>query len=147
MSETITSTSGNITLTLPDHVNAHLQYFDELRTSMVDLLDKIEAAAGGGGILNRDSETGVISADTATDTLDIVGVTTDTIDESTSAAGVTIDGVLAKDGGLKLSAAINIAEITTPTAVPDYCALYTKSDNKLYFQDGAGTEHEVTLTA
>ena len=36
-----------------------------------------------------------------------------------------------------------IKEITTPTAKPDYGKIYTKADNKLYFQDGAGNEHEV----
>jgi hypothetical protein len=36
-----------------------------------------------------------------------------------------------------------LKETTTPTAVADYGRIYTKSDNKLYFQDGAGTEHEI----
>ena len=40
---------------------------------------------------------------------------------------------------------INMKEMTTPTAVPDYGAVYTKSDNKLYFQDGAGVEHTVAF--
>jgi len=34
-------------------------------------------------------------------------------------------------------------EITTPTAVNDFGAIYTKADNKLYFQDGANAEHEI----
>lgn len=38
-----------------------------------------------------------------------------------------------------------IKETTTPTANADYGKVYTKSDNKLYFQDGAGTEHEVAF--
>jgi len=42
---------------------------------------------------------------------------------------------------------LNMKEITTPTAVPDYGAVYAKADNKLYFQDGAGVEHEVAFTA
>jgi hypothetical protein len=36
-----------------------------------------------------------------------------------------------------------VQETTTPTALVNYGKIYTKSDNKLYFQDGAGTEHEV----
>ena len=36
-----------------------------------------------------------------------------------------------------------LKEITTPTADANYGKIYTKSDNKLYFQDGAGTEHEI----
>jgi len=41
---------------------------------------------------------------------------------------------------------VNIKEITTPTAKADYGAIYTKTDNKLYFQDGAGSEHEIGET-
>jgi hypothetical protein len=42
---------------------------------------------------------------------------------------------------------IHIPEITTPTAVADYGSLYPKSDNRLYFQDGAGTEQIVLSTS
>ena len=41
---------------------------------------------------------------------------------------------------------LTLKETTTPTAVADHAKLYTKTDNKLYFQDGAGTEHEVTIS-
>jgi len=36
-----------------------------------------------------------------------------------------------------------LPEITTPTADASFAKVYTKSDNKLYFQDGAGSEHEL----
>lgn len=36
---------------------------------------------------------------------------------------------------------LHLPEITTPTAVPNYGSIYPKSDNDLYFQDGAGVEH------
>ncbi len=39
----------------------------------------------------------------------------------------------------------HIPEITTPTAIGSWGALYPKADNKLYFQDGAGAEHEVAF--
>jgi hypothetical protein len=39
--------------------------------------------------------------------------------------------------------AVALKETTTPTADTNYGKVYTKSDNKLYFQDGAGTEHEL----
>lgn len=42
--------------------------------------------------------------------------------------------------------ALRIKEITTPTAVIGYGAIYTKTDDKLYFQDGAGAEHELSTT-
>ncbi|KKN73166.1 hypothetical protein LCGC14_0403390 [marine sediment metagenome] len=34
-------------------------------------------------------------------------------------------------------------ETTTPTAIANHGAIYTKTDNALYFQDGAGNEHLV----
>jgi hypothetical protein len=46
------------------------------------------------------------------------------------------DLMLAGDGVLGLK------ETITPTADADYGKVYTKADNKIYFQDGAGTEHE-----
>jgi len=37
-------------------------------------------------------------------------------------------------------------EVTgAPTAKSNYGAIYTKNDNNLYFQDGAGTEHTVAF--
>jgi len=40
-----------------------------------------------------------------------------------------------------------ISETTTPTPVASSGALYTKSDNIPYFQDGAGTEHALAFAA
>lgn len=40
---------------------------------------------------------------------------------------------------------VAVKETTTPTAVADYGKIYTKADNKLYFQDGAGNEHELAF--
>jgi hypothetical protein len=48
--------------------------------------------------------------------------------------------------GIKLEqGTLIIKETTTPTALSNYGKIYTKSDNKLYFQDGAGTEHELAF--
>jgi len=41
--------------------------------------------------------------------------------------------------------AVLLSETTTPTAIANYGKVYCKSDNKLYFQDGAGVEHEVAF--
>jgi hypothetical protein len=41
---------------------------------------------------------------------------------------------------------IRLKEITTPTAVTNFGAVYTKSDNNLYFQDGTGTEYILQKT-
>lgn len=48
--------------------------------------------------------------------------------------------------GLSIEAGVvTIKETTTPTADADYGKVYTKADNKMYFQDGAGTEHEIAF--
>ena len=41
------------------------------------------------------------------------------------------------------SGLLTLKETTTPTSDANYSKIYTKNDNKLYCQDGAGTEHEV----
>jgi len=40
---------------------------------------------------------------------------------------------------------IKLVEVSTPTAITDIGQVYTKTDNKLYFQDGAGVEHEIAF--
>jgi hypothetical protein len=53
--------------------------------------------------------------------------------ESTLCAKIRKEGVL------------HLLETTTPTAVTNMGAFYTKNDNKAYFQDGAGTEHTLAF--
>jgi len=36
---------------------------------------------------------------------------------------------------------LRLVETTTPGAITNFGAIYTKSDNEIYFQDGGGTEH------
>lgn len=48
--------------------------------------------------------------------------------------------------GLSIEAGLlTLKETTTPTADANYGKIYTKNDDKLYFQDGAGAEHEISL--
>ena len=58
---------------------------------------------------------------------------------------IGIDGVLyarfLSTGG---GGSLHLKECTTPAAIADYGALYTKADNELYFQTGAGVEKTVT---
>jgi hypothetical protein len=49
------------------------------------------------------------------------------------------DLTLGNDGSLCLK------ETTTPTADANFGKIYTKSDNNLYFQDGAGAENSISL--
>jgi len=48
-------------------------------------------------------------------------------------------------GGWDKVGTLFMKETTTPTATTNYGKVYTKSDNKLYFQDGAGTENEIAF--
>lgn len=55
-----------------------------------------------------------------------------------------VDGVLMghfKNTGGGMS--WHMKESTTPTAIADFGAIYTKADNHLYFQSGAGVEYDL----
>ena len=56
---------------------------------------------------------------------------------NSSAVSAHYDLLLGGDGVMCLK------QTTTPTATADYGKVYCKSDDKLYFQDGAGAEHEI----
>lgn len=59
---------------------------------------------------------------------------------------VIVDGKVVTEGDYKTeSGIVTLKETTTPGALADYGKVYTKNDNKLYFQDGAGTEHEIAF--
>lgn len=45
------------------------------------------------------------------------------------------------------TAFIFLPETTEPSDLADYGKLYTSSDNKLYFKDGANTVHEIAFVA
>lgn len=83
-------------------------------------------------------------SDLALNNPDIDGGTIDdcAIGGTTPAAG-SFTTVNASDV-VTLEKEITLKEITTPTAVGSYGKLYTKSDNVLYFQDGAGVEHTIS---
>lgn len=101
-----------------------------------------------GGTLNCDgaaifNETGAdvdfrVESDTVTHAL--------FVDGATGAVGLgavpltnMVGGDILLEGG-----SLALKEITTPTADANYGKVYTKSDNRIYFQDGAGTEHDIS---
>ena len=49
--------------------------------------------------------------------------------------------------GARIDGAFFIPEMATPTPIADVGAIYTKTDNNLYFQDGAGVEHQILTGA
>jgi phage baseplate assembly protein gpV len=59
---------------------------------------------------------------------------------ATFSGSLTAEGDIIGNSGI-----LSLQETTTPTATTNYGKVYTKSDNKLYFQDGAGTEHEIAF--
>lgn len=106
---------------------------------------------GGGLYSYASSKLAITSASTNSNILNIVSSTGNSIIDgkedassggqfivrnSSSAASVTLNGE---------SAALSLLETTTPTVSAGYGQIYTKADNKLYFQDGAGVEHEVAF--
>jgi hypothetical protein len=60
--------------------------------------------------LRNNDDDAWITIGSITATTDLFSLVADTILEATSAAGVTADGVLLKDGGVTVSAAINVAD-------------------------------------
>ena len=60
------------------------------------------------------------------------------VDAGKDAVGIGCDP--STNVALDVEGAIGLDEISTPTATADRGAIYTKTDNNLYFQDGAGTE-------
>ena len=93
-----------------------------------------------------DADIGQISYDHGSNAMNFVTATDQamTIDSSGNIGiGLTptsnMVGLSIEDG------CITLKERATPTADADYGKVYTKTDNKLYFQDGAGTEHELAF--
>lgn len=78
-------------------------------------------------------------------------VRSDTLDCLTVDSGVenvTINGAAVSahyDLGLIGDGVLMLKETSTPTADTNYGKVYTKNDDKLYFQDGAGVEHEIAF--
>ena len=69
---------------------------------------------------------------------------------SNGVGNTTINGTSVSvnyDLGLVGDGVLMLKETTTPTADTNYGKLYTKNDNGLYFQDGAGTEHLIHSAA
>ena len=78
------------------------------------------------------------------------------INKSSIARLLTSDGKLSREGFNLLvqivdrlnridDGILTLRETTTPVAIDSYGRVYTKADNKCYFQDGAGNEHEIAF--
>ena len=67
-------------------------------------------------------------------------IRTDLATEATSAILYGVMDATTANQTLRINAALHLPEITTPTAIVNYGSIYPKTDNNLYFQDGAGVE-------
>lgn len=114
---------------------------DEIETGAKLITGSIEAVEDAGAVTVFDMPVSVNPAVGAemSATLKIDGDNILTIGaEADSAGGIQNPKVVAHCG-------LNLKEITTPIAKADYGAVYTKTDNNLYFQNGAGVENEISL--
>ena len=80
----------------------------------------------------------IVSGDTVANCF-VVDAGFDNITINAAAISVNYDLMLAGDGVLGLK------ETATPTADTNYGKIYCKDTNKLFFQDGAGVEHEIAF--
>jgi len=81
----------------------------------------------------------------SSDIAEKVGTLTDNRVPVINGSGKLVDSTISDDGTIVTleGGALSIKEITTPSADSGYGKFYTKTDNKAYFQDGAGVEHEL----
>jgi len=88
------------------------------------------------GVNNRIGRVGFVMDGADNEGKFIISAGTDGLEEF-----LTIDS----SGFVQIENSLRMNEITTPAALTNYGAIYPKLDNKLYFQDGAGVEHEVAF--
>lgn len=101
--------------------------FDIITVVAGSMGDRFHVAQGfySDGVTGGDKGTGTINASAVYDD----GSQLATLASPTFTGNITVEDVLF------------LKETTTPTAVPDFGALYTKSTNDLFFIDGSGHEH------
>ena len=99
---------------------------------------RIKAAAANTVYIGSESNTDVIF-DAGGDNIMYLSDTHANVSINAAEVSAHYDLMLAGDGVLGLK------ETTEPTADTNYGKIYCKDDNKLYFQDGAGTEHTIAF--
>lgn len=148
---------GSYTSTGASVIHAGILIAQALTGANGDTLFQAHAALGGGvlgGSITTQSNSETVDdvatlflfEPTITKGTDTVPRAATLIIEGAPTEGTLNAALLVKSGDVTLqSGAFTMQETTTPTAITNYGKLYTKTDNKLYFQDGAGTEHEVAF--
>ena len=119
--------------------------------SDITATDLLVTRAGPSNLSVRDSTNGVETFLFASSVGGIMGtVTNDPLNiQTNNASAIFIDasqnvgiGTATPNETLTIEAGVlSTKETTTPTATTNYGKIYTKNNNELFFQDGAGTEH------
>ncbi len=119
--------------------------------SDITATDLLITRAGPSNLSVRDSTNNVETFLFASSVGGIMGtVTNDPLNiQTNNASAIFIDasqnvgiGTATPNETLTIEAGVlSIKETTTPTATTNYGKIYTKNNNELFFQDGAGTEH------
>lgn len=83
---------------------------------------------------------------------DTCGIQIDAASTNASIGGnILLDTVKVIDNGsdhtFAVHASLTLPETVTPTALASHAKLYAKNDDKAYWQDGAGAEHELAYVA
>ena len=86
-----------------------------------------------------------VTEDTTSTIISLVGLYIEDVPQYTGAAGdiTNLFSILVDAGACRFDDVIYLGEITTPTAIDTFGAVYPKADNELYFQSGDGVEHVI----
>jgi hypothetical protein len=143
--DTITSKTTNANLVLSGNGTGIVQINDnvDLSSGSAYLIDGTQVLSHntlGSGVVNSSlTNVGILTS------LDVSGtVKADTIAEYTSAAGVTVDGVLLKDGGIKLGGQLDTNGYSIVNLVEE--GSVTVDDN-LYVTGNVTTDGNITATS
>lgn len=117
----------------------------------------VDSTAGGATIDTRHNEIIVTSVGAAESGNIAAGDTWNSVfDKITAASGYAgagtitmvsseVNGSMLVTNEVIVDDCVAMLETATPGAVANYGRIYCKNDNKLYFQDGAGVEHEIAF--
>lgn len=146
--------SQDLTVTGPIYINNYLYHLNDGDTGIIfgddsfyfvagnlNMLKVVEAALGNDEVIINDTQVDINfrwESDTNANGL-LCDAGNGNVSINAASLSANYDLALLGDGVLCLK------ETSTPTADTNYGKVYCKNDDKLYFQDGAGNEHEIAF--